>query len=100
MTTPKSFSIFLLFFLLISSFLLYAYGVHDDTNVIRIGAIIDVNSRIGKEQQIAMEIGAQKYNDTSETYKLALYFRNTSEEAFRVASLGKQSLAFTKKIIS
>ena len=95
MTIPRALSRFWLFFLLlISNFLFHAYGGDEDTIVISIGAIIDVNSRIGKEQQIAMEIGAQKYNDTSKTHKLALYFRNSSEEAFTVAPLGKQYLSF------
>lgn len=68
-----------------------------DKKVITIGAIIDVNSRIGKEQQVAMEIAAQNYNNTSKTHKVALYFRNPTKEPFRATSLGKESLAFAKK---
>ncbi|KAI9096315.1 hypothetical protein K1719_026034 [Acacia pycnantha] len=96
MTIPEALSRFWLFFLLlIFSLFFHSYG--DGYNkVIRIGAIIDVNSRIGKEQQIAMEIGAQKYNNTSKTHKLALHFRNASEEAFRAVSLAEELIEMQK----
>ncbi|XP_054778740.1 glutamate receptor 2.7-like isoform X2 [Prosopis cineraria] len=94
-TIPKALPRFWLFFLLlISCVLLQGYGDDEsakgDTKVIRIGAIIDVNSRIGKEQQLAMEIEAQNYNKTSKTHKLALYFQNATKEAFRVTSLAEE----------
>ncbi|KAK4259694.1 hypothetical protein QN277_006001 [Acacia crassicarpa] len=90
MAIPEAVARFWLFFLLlISSFFYHSYG-DGYTKVTRIGALIDVNSRVGKEQQIAMEIGAKKYNNTSKAHKLALHFRNASEEAFRAVSLAEQ----------
>ena len=57
-------------------------------NVTRVGLIIDVNTRIGKEERIAMEIAAQNYNACSKTHKLSLYM----EDPFRVSSAGMLSL--------
>ncbi|XP_028766552.1 glutamate receptor 2.7 [Neltuma alba] len=97
---PEALPRFCLFFLLLSSsFFFNVYGdesTKGDSKVIRVGAIIDVNSRMGKEQQIAMEIGAQAYNNTSKTHKLALYFQNASKEAFRVASLAEELIEMQK----
>lgn len=79
------------FYLLISFVLINGYQVeatNEDNKVISIGAIIDVNSRIGKEQQVAMDIAAQSYNNTSKTYKLALYFQEPTKDPFRATSLG------------
>jgi len=56
--------------------------------VISIGVIIDVNSRVGKEQRVAMNIAAQNYNNTSSTNKLALYFQEPNKGSFRATSLG------------
>lgn len=81
---PRS---WILLFLLVSSVLNRSYG---DKKVIPIGAILDVNTRMGKEQQVAMEIAVQNYNNTSKTHNLALYFRNsTTKDPFAVTSLGK-----------
>ncbi|XP_054779161.1 glutamate receptor 2.7-like isoform X1 [Prosopis cineraria] len=99
-TIPRTLPRFWLFsFLLISCVIFHGYGdesTKGDTEVIRIGAIIDVNSRIGREQQIAMEIEAQNYNNTSKTHKLALYFRNATKEAFRVTSLAEELIGKQK----
>lgn len=54
-----------------------------DNKVIPIGAMIDINSRVGKEQRIAMDIAAQNYNNTSNTYKLALHFQEPAKNSFR-----------------
>jgi len=52
--------------------------------VTNIGAIIDVNSRIGKEEKIGMEIAVQNFNKSSNTHKLSLYIR----EPLRITSVG------------
>jgi hypothetical protein len=50
-----------------------------------IGAIIDVNSRIGKEEKIGMQIAVQNFNKNSNsTHKLSLYIR----EPHRITSVG------------
>ncbi|KAG6691215.1 hypothetical protein I3842_10G055100 [Carya illinoinensis] len=56
-----------LFFLLIIS-----DGAETKIKVTRIGMIIDPNTRIGKEEKVAMEIAAQNYNDHSKTHKVSL----------------------------
>jgi hypothetical protein len=52
--------------------------------VTNIGAIIDVNSRIGKEEKIGMEIAVQNFNKNSNTHKLSLYIR----KPLRITSVG------------
>ncbi|PON57403.1 Ionotropic glutamate receptor [Trema orientale] len=46
----------------------------------KVGAIIDVNSRIGKEQRAAMEIAAQNFNNNSKNHELSLYFQDSRKE--------------------
>ena len=87
---PRSWILFpllLIFFLLI----IVSYGAVEanNINVTGVGLIIDVNTRIGKEEKIAMEIAAQNYNTTSKTHKLSLYIHNS----LRVTSAGKSSLS-------
>ena len=67
-------------------FLLDSYGAEaNNNNVTCVGLIIDVNTRIGKEEKIAMEIAAQTYNTSSKTQKLSLYI----QDSLRVTSAGK-----------
>uniref|UniRef100_A0A2N9J0C8 Glutamate receptor n=1 Tax=Fagus sylvatica TaxID=28930 RepID=A0A2N9J0C8_FAGSY len=67
----------LIFFLLIVS---YGYGAAEanNINVTGVGLIIDVNTRIGKEEKIAIEIAAQNYHTTSKTHKLSLYIKDST----------------------
>lgn len=60
----------------------------EDNNVISIGAIIDVDSRVGKEQQVAMEIAALSYNNTSKAYKLSLHFRDSTKDPLSATIVG------------
>ena len=79
----------LIFFLLIVS---YDYGAAEaNINVTGVGLIIDVNTRIGKEEKIAIEIAAQNYNTTSKTHKLSLYIKDST---IRVTSAGKFSFTY------
>ncbi|MCI12053.1 glutamate receptor 3.4, partial [Trifolium medium] len=41
-----------------------------------------------KEQEVAMDIAAQSYNNTSKNHKLALYFRNSTKDTLRAITLG------------
>lgn len=66
----------------------YAVEAEDEKNVTNIGAIIDVNSRIGKEQKAAMEIAAANFNDQSNTHELNLHFRDSGRDPFLAASAG------------
>ena len=80
----------LIFFLLIVS---YGYGAAEanNINVTGVGLIIDVNTRIGKEEKIAIEIAAQNYHTTSKTHKLSLYIKDST---IRVTSAGKFSITY------
>ncbi|KAE9613558.1 hypothetical protein Lal_00016054 [Lupinus albus] len=69
-----------------------AKATNADSKVISIGAIIDINSRIGKEQQVAMDIAAQSYNNTSNSYKLALYFQDLSNDHFKATALAEDMI--------
>ncbi|KAK9936478.1 hypothetical protein M0R45_013319 [Rubus argutus] len=68
----------------------YAVEAEDEKNVTNIGAIIDVNSRIGKEQKAAMEIAADNFNDQSNTHELILHFRDSGRDPFLAASAAKE----------
>uniref|UniRef100_A0A2N9GF25 Glutamate receptor n=1 Tax=Fagus sylvatica TaxID=28930 RepID=A0A2N9GF25_FAGSY len=86
---PRSwflFPVLLIFFLLI----IVSYGAVEvnNINVTGVGLIIDVNTRIGKEEKIAMEIAAQNYNTTSKTHKLSLYIHNS----LRVTSAAEEMI--------
>ncbi|KAK7246402.1 hypothetical protein RIF29_41270 [Crotalaria pallida] len=80
----------LISFVLINSYLVVATNA--DNKAVSIGAIIDVNSRIGKEQQVAMEIAAQSHNTTSKAFKLALYFWNSTKDPLRATSLAEEMI--------
>lgn len=82
----------LFFYLLIPFVIIYGNKYEtmiSDNNVISVGAIVDVNSRTGKEQLVAMDIAAQSYNNsTSNNHKLALYFWNSTKDPLRAIKLG------------
>ena len=86
---PRSWFLFpvLIFFLLI----VYHGAEAININVTRVGLIIDADTRIGKEERIAMEIAAQNYNISSKTQKISLYIR----DSLRATSAGKLSLSLT-----
>ncbi|XP_059670011.1 glutamate receptor 3.5-like [Cornus florida] len=69
---------FLLFHVFISFLLFLSHGsiAEADKVTLHIGAIIDVDSRIGKEQKIAMKIALYDFNNKSELHKLSLRFRS------------------------
>ena len=54
---------------------------------INIGVIIDVNSRIGKEEQTAMEIAAQ--NEAPKSRSVSLHFLDSDRDPQQVASAGE-----------
>ncbi|XP_059291072.1 glutamate receptor 2.9-like [Lycium ferocissimum] len=53
---------------------------------IEIGAIIDINSRIGKEQKTAIDIAVENYNHDSRNNKqlITVHFRNTSKDTIQI----------------
>nr|GMD98504.1 glutamate receptor 2.9-like [Ipomoea batatas]GME01449.1 glutamate receptor 2.9-like [Ipomoea batatas]GME20261.1 glutamate receptor 2.9-like [Ipomoea batatas] len=69
----------LLILLLLFPFSVWMVSVSGTGNeTIDIGAIIDLNSRAGKEHKVALEIAVQKFNDHSMTQHISVHFRNAS----------------------
>lgn len=66
--------------------------VENEKHVTNVGAIIDVNSRIGKEQKAAMDIAAESFNKQSNTHELILHFRDSGREPFLAATSGMYKL--------
>ncbi|KAI4306413.1 hypothetical protein L6164_029692 [Bauhinia variegata] len=95
----RAFPRFLLLFYFFFSFVIIngcRGRVTGGDRVICIGSIIDDNSRIGKEQKVAMEISAQIYNSTSKTHNLSLYFQNPTNEPLRTISLAEEMIKMQK----
>uniref|UniRef100_A0A6N2KGK4 Glutamate receptor n=1 Tax=Salix viminalis TaxID=40686 RepID=A0A6N2KGK4_SALVM len=67
------------------------------TKVTNIGAIIDGNSRTGKEEKTAMEIAVQNFNSISRNHKLSLHFKNPQADPLQVA-YAAQELIKEKKV--
>ena len=74
----------------ISCFFILSYGDEgaDSYKLINIGAIIDVNSRNGKEKKVAMEIAVQDFNNVSQNHKLSLHFQDPERDTLQAASAG------------
>ncbi|XP_050369566.1 glutamate receptor 2.7-like [Argentina anserina] len=84
--TPQRLEV--LFPLLIIYLLFYlpnTVEAEDEKYVTNIGAIIDFNSRFGKEQKAAMEIAAENFNNLSETHELIIHFQDSVRDPFRAA---------------
>ncbi|KAL5841527.1 hypothetical protein ACOSQ3_012130 [Xanthoceras sorbifolium] len=69
----------------------------DSYKLINIGAIIDVKSRVGKEEKVAMEIAVQDFNNASQNYKLSLHFQDPERDPLRAASAAEK-LVKEKKV--
>ncbi|KAL5575315.1 hypothetical protein UlMin_017014 [Ulmus minor] len=82
----------LLYLILITFLLIFSNGAeaanHED--VTNIGAIIDLNSHIGKEKKAAMEVAAQNYNKNSKNYRLSLYFHDSEGDPIKAASVAEE----------
>ncbi|XWS15812.1 hypothetical protein CRYUN_Cryun34aG0033700 [Craigia yunnanensis] len=94
---------YLLFPLLIASFVLVLIHGAEAANIknvaeIRIGAIIDANSRMGKEEKTALEIAVGNFNkNNSRNQKLSLYFQDPGREPYK-AALAAGELIKEKKV--
>ncbi|MED6195810.1 hypothetical protein PIB30_041525 [Stylosanthes scabra] len=69
---------------------------NESRKVISVGAIIDADSRVGKEQKVAMEIAAQRYNSTSKTYKLSLHFQNSTMDPISGTIVAEEMIRMQK----
>ncbi|XP_027105450.2 glutamate receptor 2.7 [Coffea arabica] len=75
---------------LIICFLQSAIGAGTPLETINIGAIIDVDSRAGKEQKTAMLVAVQSFNSISTNHKLTIHFRNTSNYPIHAVSAAEE----------
>ncbi|KAB1221985.1 Glutamate receptor 2.7 [Morella rubra] len=77
-----------LFPLLISFLFIFSHGAEAAIakKIMNIGAIIDVDSRMGKEEKTAMEIAVWNFNSNSKTHKLSLHVRHPA----RVTSVAEE----------
>ncbi|KAI8567927.1 hypothetical protein RHMOL_Rhmol02G0159100 [Rhododendron molle] len=73
--------------LLFSFLLVLSHGSFTtaETVTVNIGAVIDVDSRIGKEQKVAMEIAVENFNNTSTQHKLSLHFQAPGRDPLQAA---------------
>ena len=85
-------SVFITFLLILSNGVEAAASTNRVTNI---GAIIDGNSRTGKEEKTAMEIAVQNFNSISRNHKLSLHFKNPQADPLQAAYAGN-NLAISK----
>ena len=79
----------LLLFAAFSSILfLNSFPGVNGTNI-DVGAILDVNSQVGKQQKAAMEIAAQSFNNYSSSLNISLHFRDSLRNPLQAASAGE-----------
>lgn len=72
-----------LFFLVLKLlFFVICLGVFTEAsnNSFSIGAIIDVDTRVGKEQKTAMMLAVENFNNFSINHKLAIHFREINDD--------------------
>ncbi|KAJ9690585.1 hypothetical protein PVL29_012969 [Vitis rotundifolia] len=95
--TPCFFYFSLTSILLIVSHLGYITSIAvDDNNSTIIGAIIDANSRKGKEEITAIKIAVDKFNNNSKNHKLSLIFQNFTGELYRAALTAEELIKENK----
>lgn len=76
--------------LLFSFLLVLSHGSFTtaETVTVNIGVVIDADSRIGKEQKVAMEIAVENFNTTSTQHKLSLHFQAAGRDPLQAAYAG------------
>ncbi|KAB1211904.1 Glutamate receptor 2.7 [Morella rubra] len=84
--------------LIYSLFILLSYGAKASyqNEVTNVGAIVVITSRIGKEEKTAMEIAAQKFNDSSKSRKVSLNFLASNMDPSKVASAAEELIEVKK----
>ncbi|KAJ8761417.1 hypothetical protein K2173_001548 [Erythroxylum novogranatense] len=68
------------------------------TEITNIGAIIDVESRIGKEEKIAMKMAVCKFNNDATERNLSLYFKDSQGGSIKVAAHAAEKLLKERKV--
>ncbi|OMO76352.1 Ionotropic glutamate receptor [Corchorus capsularis] len=81
--------LWLFIFVFLISFLVFGHGEETGkgNRVTNIGAIIDVDSRIGKEEKTALEIAVQSFNNSNSTnLKLSLHIHDSGRDPLQAAT--------------
>ncbi|XP_077229580.1 glutamate receptor 2.7-like isoform X2 [Tasmannia lanceolata] len=81
---------FLFSFLLLSHAAKLTAQVENRFLQANIGAIIDANSRIGREEKTAMEIAIQDFNNSSSTTRLALHILSSGGNPLQAATAAEE----------
>ncbi|XP_061363452.1 glutamate receptor 2.9-like [Gastrolobium bilobum] len=99
-TTKSKVSIvwhFLLALIFFFSFILFGAKASNDDIVFSIGVIIDLSSRSGKEEKVAIELAAQNYNNSSKYHhKLSLHFKDSKGMALKAISIAEEMIKIKK----
>ncbi|PON77900.1 Ionotropic glutamate receptor [Parasponia andersonii] len=77
-----------------------SYGAHaaNEEKVTKVGAILDVSSRIGKERKAAMEVAARNFNNSSKSHKLSLRFQDSTREEPLTAASSAENMIEAKNV--
>lgn len=98
-TPPKlcfSITIFVSLLLIVSHGYTTLYKADNDTfSTVSVGAIINTESRIGKEMKTAMKISVENFSQKSKKLKLRLYFRMSSSDPLEATFTGSLFLLLT-----
>ncbi|XP_027348333.1 glutamate receptor 2.9-like [Abrus precatorius] len=83
---------------LIFFFSLFHVGAEatNNQNVVAIGAILNLSSRAGKEEKVAIELAARNYNGSSKYHKLSLHFDDSRGIAIRAFSIAEEMIRMKK----
>ncbi|XP_077231201.1 glutamate receptor 2.9-like [Tasmannia lanceolata] len=84
--TSRPLSFFICFLLLLSHRAKITAQVENGFLQANIGAIIDADSRIGREEKTAVEIAIEDFNNSSSTTRLVLHIRSSGGNPFQTAS--------------
>ncbi|XP_044461043.1 glutamate receptor 2.7-like [Mangifera indica] len=83
----------LFYVVLIFLFCLTCHGVEasdSENGIINVGAIIDKNSLIGKQEITAMNVAVQSFNSNSKSHKLSLHIRDHGRDPFQAATAAEK----------
>lgn len=65
-----------------------------------VGVVIDVNSKTGEQQRMAMQIAAQRFNNYSQNHYINLFFRDSGGIPLQAASSGEHYLMMNFSVLN
>ena len=88
MSSPSNVWHFLPALIFFFNFIRFGAEASNNDKVVSIGAIINLSSRIGKEEKVAIELAVKNYNNNSKSLKLSLHYNDSRGVALRAISIG------------